>query len=218
MKKFKGMSLIEVLIVIALVGIIAGFAYPAYRKYIVKTEVSKLYSNAVGLQAIISDEVIEDQKSNFTGISFDADNASVKDGVITVTSDQVVDGENVVFIMTPDFDDSVISWTCSTTTEDFYPYLPKNCHESYASEEDEDNSKGDENSEDSEENSEDNEENSDEKGNGNNKNGIIGDVVDTVDDVVNTDGDGDGKKSITIHNPINRGGVQRLRDPRGGWR
>jgi prepilin-type N-terminal cleavage/methylation domain-containing protein len=210
MKKFKGMSLIEVLIVIALVGTLAGFAYPAYRKYIVKTEVSKLYSNAVGLQAIISDEVIEDQKSNFTGISFDADNASVKDGVITVTSDQVVDGKNVVFIMTPDFDDSVISWTCSTTTEDFFPYLPKNCHKAPLSEEDEGATEDNEDSD-----------NSGGKGNGNNNNGI-GDVVDTVDDVVNTDGDGDN--SITIHNPnkrgggFRRGGVPSLNDPRGGFR
>lgn len=37
MKKKQGFSLIELMIVIAIIGILAGIAYPSYREYIAKT-------------------------------------------------------------------------------------------------------------------------------------------------------------------------------------
>lgn len=129
MKTSKGISLIEILVVIAMLGIIAGFAYPAYRKYVIKADIATLYSNAIAVQASVVDEMVEDQKSNFEGISFTAsDNTSVADGIITVTSEQLVAGDNIEIIMTPSNSNSVITWTCATTNEDFYEYIPKNCH------------------------------------------------------------------------------------------
>ena len=134
MPRSKGISLVELLAVIAMVGIMSGFAYPAYRKYVVKADLTQIYSNGIAIRALVADELIEVGQSDFTGISIGAqshpaaDTITISNGVITMVSTLKVDGSPVTIIMTPSYSNTIISWECTTINEDLYEYLPKDCH------------------------------------------------------------------------------------------
>ena len=131
-----GISLIEILTVIALIGIISTFAYPAYRKYVVKAEVARLYANGLAIQAMIVDEFIEDGRSDFDGMDYeleheDADYITVTDGIIEMNSKSHMigdySGKSVSIVLTPSYNNGLISWECSTRSSHHHEYLPKQC-------------------------------------------------------------------------------------------
>ncbi|MDB6096215.1 MAG: pilin [Francisellaceae bacterium] len=54
-KIFKGFSLIEIMIVIAIIGILAAIAIPNYQTYVIRSQVSEIYNLARPLQKVIEE-------------------------------------------------------------------------------------------------------------------------------------------------------------------
>ncbi len=132
MKKQNGFTLIELMIVVAIIGILAAVALPAYQNYTNRATFSELVLAATPLKTAIELEV---QTAGLTALttvdsgslglpatvaaSTTAHGSTVADGVITMTwMDDGTTLDGITFIMTPTLAGGqitcAISGTCAT--------------------------------------------------------------------------------------------------------
>jgi type IV pilus assembly protein PilA len=132
----KGFTLIELMIVVAIIGILAAVALPAYQDYTIRAKVSELILAASGVRTGISEKFQTDPSSTATAgvgatipIVGKIASASVTDeGLVNVygsTASSSV-GQAVTVTMTPDYntDTGTITWSCTGSPS---KYLPATC-------------------------------------------------------------------------------------------
>ena len=137
-KKQGGFTLIELMIVIAIIAILAAIALPAYQNYIKRTQVSEVITAASGARTDIAEFVASN--GVLPDMSYAIQNSMSKfvasttwDGmVVTATSTASINGGDAdakTVVLTPDIISMTslqVNWTCGPGDMPIQ-YLPGSC-------------------------------------------------------------------------------------------
>jgi type IV pilus assembly protein PilA len=140
MKKQQGFTLIELMIVVAIIGILAAIAIPAYQDYTIRAQVSEGLSLAAGSKTAVAeyyqDRGVMPTTNVMAGVSLPGeitgkyvDTVTVgAAGSITVTYGQPDTNALLVgsLIMTPTPNTGSVAWDCDASTIQ-NKWLPSAC-------------------------------------------------------------------------------------------
>ena len=136
----KGFTLIELMIVVAIIGILAAIAIPAYQDYTIRARVSEALTTLGPLKSSVSENIIS---NNITNLAADGDPAcagvstvtattnvasgACDKGVVTVTTTAKAGAVTLTLTPKPTVASGVVSnvaWVCTSSND---KYAPASC-------------------------------------------------------------------------------------------
>lgn len=125
----KGFTLIELMIVIAIIGILAAVALPAYQDYTARARASELVLVASSAKQQISEFAqVQNTLTGFSALTLAGGDAISQatvstSAVITVTGNSAFIGDAITLTMTPTMDSStfVVTWVCDSNNDAIAP-------------------------------------------------------------------------------------------------
>jgi len=128
----KGFTLIELMIVVAIIGILAAVALPAYQDYTIRAKVSELVLAASGFKSSIAEQAATDQTLGSAGqgltvatVGKVAGGSVAVTGTIVITGSATTVGTAVTITLVPTLDASgTVTWACTGTPA---KYVPADC-------------------------------------------------------------------------------------------
>ncbi|MDP2172128.1 MAG: pilin [Rhodocyclaceae bacterium] len=134
----QGFTLIELMIVVAIIGILAAVALPAYQDYTIRAKVSELLISAGNSRTCVTEAF---QATGGAAVALTADDITActppilgkvtastlaNDGTITVTGTTAATsvGANVVITLAPTVSGQSLTWACTSSVA---KYAPASC-------------------------------------------------------------------------------------------